>query len=173
MDLNVKKEGDVFVVDLFGYLDFESTPPFEENCLSHLLSHKVVFNLGELSFVGSCGITSFVDALVRFHRQCLEETKFCGLSSEFRKIFSVKARGEMVFYEDVNAAILSYSEPHFEAIPWTNPEPTQVVSPEVIEPKANEYAYPFATTVESPDSTPSQLPSEPQWAPEKVPGDQD
>ncbi len=67
----------------FGCLDFESTAPFRKTCLERLLAEPVVFDLKNLNFVGSLGLTDFVDTLDHMARQSRRGVKFCGLSSEF------------------------------------------------------------------------------------------
>ena len=52
----IRKDGDITVVELKGRLDFETAEPFRETCSDVLTNSKVVFNLSELSFVGSSGI---------------------------------------------------------------------------------------------------------------------
>ena len=67
MKTEIKKMGDTIIVKMDGVLDFETHGPLREN-LSHLIeqtktdssSKNIIFNLENLEFVGSSGISSFV-----------------------------------------------------------------------------------------------------------------
>src|ERR1700749_222230 len=87
MQAKIRKDGDITVVELKGRLDFETAEPFRETCNDILSNSKVVFNLGELSFVGSSGIGAFVDTLREFTLNSPVAPRFCAVRSEFNKVF--------------------------------------------------------------------------------------
>ena len=99
MQAKIRKDGDITVVELRGRLDFETAEPFRETCHDILSNSKVVFNLAELSFVGSSGIGAFVNTLREFTK-----------ASPVRKVF--KATDEMVFqiFDDEQTAVVSFNE---------------------------------------------------------------
>ncbi len=110
MQAKIRKDGDITVVELKGRLDFETAEPFRETCNDVLTNSKVVFNLSELSFVGSSGIGAFVNTLREFSRSNPVPPRFCAVRSEFQKVF--KATDELAFrlFEDEKAALGSFIE---------------------------------------------------------------
>lgn len=107
MQALIKKHGDVTVVELTGKLDFETAEPFRQTCLDNLSNNKVVFNLTELSFVGSSGIGAFVTTLKQFAKVSPVSPKFCYVKSEFRKIFQSDEQPFEIF-DDLQTAISAF-----------------------------------------------------------------
>jgi len=108
MEAEITKSGDLTIVRLIGRLDFETAEPFKKNCLGMLQNERVVFNLQELSFVGSSGITPFIETLIEFASRNNIRPKFCGLTSEFKRLFLVGSMGNLDIYEDQMLAINSF-----------------------------------------------------------------
>ncbi|MBK9293388.1 MAG: STAS domain-containing protein [Oligoflexia bacterium] len=112
MQAKIKKTGDITVVELSGKLDFETAEPFRDTCYDVLLNNKVVFNLKDLSFVGSTGIGVFVNTLKEFSQKNPVPPKFCNVKSEFKKIFNSEQSEEVVnpfqVFEDEKTAIKSF-----------------------------------------------------------------
>jgi anti-sigma B factor antagonist len=109
MQAKIRKDGDVTVVELRGRLDFETAEPFRETCQDVLANSKVVFNLSELSFVGSSGIGAFVNTLREFSRGAPVAPKFCHVKSEFRKVFKATDDEAFQIFDDENSAIGSFN----------------------------------------------------------------
>jgi anti-anti-sigma factor len=62
---------------------------------------KVVMNFKNLDFVGSSGITQFVQSLKQIHTDTHVTPKYCGVRSEFQKIMKAfDAENEFEFYDD-------------------------------------------------------------------------
>ena len=79
------------MIQLSGCLDFETAQPFRDDLATILRSSKntqVVFDFSELSFVGSCGITAFVQALREFNNRAPTRPRYINVQSEFRRIIS-------------------------------------------------------------------------------------
>lgn len=108
MEARVEKHGDVVVVHLIGCLDYETLDPFRTTCLEHLSKENVVFNLAHLNFVGSSGITSFVDAMVELKAVKKKNFKFCSVSSEFRRIFAASEVRDIEIFDSQQHACLSF-----------------------------------------------------------------
>src|SRR3954467_14748647 len=100
----VKKNGDTVVVSMDGRLDFETSGPFRED-LSKIIRDvktdsvpkKIIFNLEHLEFVGSSGISSFVQTLKDFNRASPTRPRYCHVGSEFQKV--IKAFDEQNGFE--------------------------------------------------------------------------
>lgn len=104
MKTEIKKKGDMIVVTMDGHLDFGTHVPLREDLLKLLSSSKqevtpskIIFNLEKLEFVGSSGISSFVQTLKDFTTGSLTKPRYCNVKSEFRRI--IKAFDEEEIFE--------------------------------------------------------------------------
>lgn len=104
----IRQDGEVFVIHLKGQLDMDTSEPFRKTVLSHLQRQKVIFNLSELSFVGSNGITSFVETMVELANTAQARVHFCHLSSEFQRILEASDIQNLRIYDDENIAKTSF-----------------------------------------------------------------
>ncbi|MGE0526088.1 MAG: STAS domain-containing protein [Bdellovibrionales bacterium] len=108
MEANFAICGDgVVIVELKGRLDLETSEPFRKTCLEKLVSERVVFDLKALNFVGSLGLKDFVHTLDEMTRQSGPGVRFCGVSSEFRRLFEASGLAGQVFFESRDQAIQS------------------------------------------------------------------
>ena len=108
MQAKVIKEGEILVIHLAGYLDYETVVPFQQTCKQHLPSQRVIFNLSQLNFVGSNGITDFVDSLVDLAQKSQLGVRFCRVSSEFRRVLESGGIQQSHFFADEMQARASF-----------------------------------------------------------------
>ena len=108
MEAWIERSGDVVVVHLKGKVDYESTEPFRNHCARHLSQEKVVFNLQELSFVGSIGITDFVSTVTRLANGSQNGIKFAAVGNEFRRIFEDSEMLILEVYDTTDRALLAF-----------------------------------------------------------------
>ena len=113
MQAKMARRGEVTVVHLEGRLNLDVIAPFK-HAIEKLGDEKIVFNLESLSFVGSTGITSFVETIEKFAGTNPYGTKLCGVGSEFRKIFDAGETHGLEIYESQISAETSYY--HMEPI---------------------------------------------------------
>lgn len=112
----IRRIGDTVIVALDGRLDFETYAPLREQ-LARLIPAelkgesivgpvssdaapgptKIIFNLKNLEFVGSSGISSFVQTLKEFNEQMTVRPKYCNVRNEFKRI--IKAFDESALFE--------------------------------------------------------------------------
>jgi anti-sigma B factor antagonist len=89
MKSKITNDDGITLVELSGYLDFESARPFAET-ITRLYEDdrhaKVVISLQGLEFVGSSGISSFVKAMKSFNIQSTKPA-YCGVKAEFQRLF--------------------------------------------------------------------------------------
>ena len=93
MKTRIKKEGDTIIVNVDGKLNYEGQLPLKED-LTKIISNnmtdttpkKIIFNLEKLEFVGSSGISSFVQTLKEFNQRSPSKPAYCNVRSEFQKI---------------------------------------------------------------------------------------
>lgn len=72
MTLTERRLGDVTVLDLTGRLVLEEGDTVLKDCLGRLIQEgrfKIVLNLGEVSYIDSCGIGVMVAKFVSFRRK--------------------------------------------------------------------------------------------------------
>lgn len=89
--IRVKKE--VTVLELEGHIDFETARPFRDQCIEIISQAKeskpqIIFNMKSVKFVGSSGLSSFIQTLKEFNKLGTKP-RFCGVSSEFKKMFKI------------------------------------------------------------------------------------
>lgn len=89
MKSKISQVGEVTVIEIAGYLDFENANPIArsiEDVYRVDPNTKLVIDLSNLEFVGSSGISSFVKSLRVFNRMRMKPA-YCGLKSEFVRLF--------------------------------------------------------------------------------------
>ena len=118
MKTKIQKNGDTIVVTMDGKLDFETYVPLRED-LSKLMStpptdcvpKKIIFNLEKLEFVGSSGISSFVQTLKEFNANSPMKPRYCHVKSEFRKIIKAFDEADLFeFYDTEDRAKKSFDQ---------------------------------------------------------------
>ena len=109
MKAKLSKVDDVVVVNLSGRINMEYTAPFRDACLRDIAqrSDKIVFDLKDLSFVGSNGIMPFVSTLNDLAALSTKELRFCGVGAEFKKIFAASPLAEIKIFDNQDGAIAS------------------------------------------------------------------
>lgn len=116
MKTQIKKQGDMIVVSLDGRLDFETFVPLRED-LTKLMDEsqqdsvpkKIIFNFEKLEFVGSSGISSFVQTLRDFNANSLTKPRYCHVKSEFKKIIKAFDENDLFeFYDSEDRARKSF-----------------------------------------------------------------
>lgn len=111
MQAKLEKKEDVTIVHLSGRIDYESADRFKETCIKMLMDQKLIFNLENLSFVGSSGITPFVETMSVLSQQNNGQVKFCRVSIEFKKIFESCPLKYCELYDDVDTARIAFHKP--------------------------------------------------------------
>jgi anti-anti-sigma factor len=83
------------IVELSGYLDFETSDPLKqslEDIYKRDSQAKVVVDLSDLQFVGSSGIALLVKNLRQFNTLRMKPS-YCGMKSEFVRLFRAFEEG--------------------------------------------------------------------------------
>jgi anti-anti-sigma factor len=122
MNTQIKKNGDEIIVTLDGRLDFETAIPLRES-LSRLIRpgtgasrtdstpRKIIFNLEKLEFVGSSGISSFVQTLRDFNTLAPVKPVYCHVKSEFQRVIRAFDESEAFqFFDNEERARKSYDQ---------------------------------------------------------------
>lgn len=108
MEARVDNRGGVYVVSLAGQMDFEGADSLKSQCLRLFAEKNVVFNLRELMFVGSSGITPFLELLAELQRRNGQRFKICNVNSDFMRLFESSAVDGIEIYKDIGDAVQSY-----------------------------------------------------------------
>lgn len=126
MFAKVNQSNGVFTVQLSGQLDFESADALKMNCEKHFIHKKIIFDLKGLSFVGSSGITPFLQTLGFLLKRNGNHLKVCSVSVEFMKIFEAGQLIGLEVYEDEYQARLAFDHP-----PFATPQPSTAVTEDI------------------------------------------
>lgn len=111
MKTHIRKSGDTVVVSIDGKIDYETQVPLKDELmkLARQTSNsntnsgtdstptKVIFNLKNLEFVGSSGISNLVQTLKDFNHRAAVKPRYCHVRSEFQKV--IKAFDEESLFE--------------------------------------------------------------------------
>lgn len=107
MKTTIRNEGDWIIVAIDGYLDVEDQVPFQDR-LEGILEgsklnrtpKKVIFDLANLEFVGSTGISAFVNTLKSFNNRFNSRPRYCNVKTEFQRIIQAFDQDQLFeFYE--------------------------------------------------------------------------
>jgi anti-anti-sigma factor len=118
MKTKIQKQGDTIVVNFHGKLEFNTYLPFRDDLdkLSRsekgdITPKKIIFNFEQLEFVGSSGISSFVQTLKEFNTISSTKPRYCHVKSEFQKIIKAFDEDqEFQFYETEDRARKSFDQ---------------------------------------------------------------
>ncbi|NBX75519.1 MAG: anti-sigma factor antagonist [Proteobacteria bacterium] len=125
MIIRARQEGNTVIFNLEGHLDFETITQFEHSCrrlLAKDAQPRIVVNMETLRFVGSSGISQFVEVLKTInHRDC--RPKLVSVSSEFEKILRAleTKRNPFDIFESETQGLLAFDAP--QATPDEAPAP--------------------------------------------------
>jgi len=108
MKARIRNTDQSIIISLDGKVDYETQDEVCNLITRTLSTHKrdqyaknIVLNLNNLEFVGSSGITQFVQSLKALHTHTDVVPKYCGVRSEFRKIMKAfDEENEFDFYDD-------------------------------------------------------------------------
>lgn len=121
MEAKVENRDGVFVVSLFGRMDFESADNLKTRCLQSFVNQAVIFNLQNLNFVGSSGITPFLELLSELSKVSGSKFKICSVGSEFMRLFETGSVDGIEIYRDVQEAYRAFTSPDVQAMARLKP----------------------------------------------------
>ena len=110
----------IMVIHLKGRLSYEWAGVFRLSCRQQLMRRqcaKIVFNLSQLSFVGSSGINEFLATITELSSKDSSQIKFCGVATEFQRIFQASPLKDIEIYENDKKARLSFQMNPQESLP--------------------------------------------------------
>jgi anti-anti-sigma factor len=112
MKTSIRKEGDNVIVCMEGHLDFETADQMRENLLRlerQAGDNRVIFDLGSLQFVGSSGISAFVQALREFNGRVPTKPRYANVRNEFKRIIAAfDESGTFEFWDSTDRALKSF-----------------------------------------------------------------
>ena len=108
MKTNIKQNGNILVVNVRGHLTVNDADRLKAICGERLKKQKILFNLKELSFVGSSGVSVFHETLSALKKRNV--LKMCCVSSEFKRVFDNEAPPFLI-YQNEREALLSFQSP--------------------------------------------------------------
>jgi anti-anti-sigma factor len=121
MQAKVENRNGIYVVSLSGQMNFEAADSLKTNCLQNFENLDVIFNLRDLSFVGSSGITPFLELLSELSRRSGPKFKICSVCSEFMRLFEVGSDDGIEIYSNEQDAYKSFISPDVQTIAKLKP----------------------------------------------------
>ena len=121
MNAKVENRDGIYVVSLIGQMDFESADTLKSQCLEKLVEKKIIFNLQDLSFVGSSGITPFLELLTALSKKNGPSFKICSVGAEFMRLFESTPVDGIEIYRDVTDAERAFSHSEAQALARIKP----------------------------------------------------
>ena len=114
----IKKDGDTIIVSMEGFLDFENQISLRDNLLNlanqtrkNDSQKRIIFNLENLEFVGSSGISAFIQTLKEFNATATSIPRYCHVRSEFQKLIRAFDEEEIFeFFENEDHARDSFDQ---------------------------------------------------------------
>jgi anti-anti-sigma factor len=112
MKTHIKRTGNTIIVEVHGRIDHESQAPLRDS-LSRLVRQtktdsvpqQIIFDLKQLEFVGSSGISNFIQALKDVNAQAAIKPLYCNVKSEFQKIIKAfDEENDFAFFESQERA---------------------------------------------------------------------
>ncbi len=104
MHAQVKQNGDWTVVMVKGRIELEKTAAFREACLKSLSAHRVVFEMSQLQFVGSTGMTEFFQCLSDIEKVNGCRVHMVGLSEDFKKFVRISSAATLNAFSKIEEA---------------------------------------------------------------------
>ncbi len=117
MKTEAKRVGDTVVVSMDGKLDFEMQDSLKLH-LSKILkansdsvAKKIIVDMENLEFVGSSGISSFVQTMKDFNAASPTKPRYCNVKNEFRRVMKAFDESDIFeFYENQDRARKSFDQ---------------------------------------------------------------
>jgi anti-anti-sigma factor len=121
MKTQIKKTSDSIIVSMDGRLDFETSVPLRDQ-LERLarevktdsVPKKIIFNLENLEFVGSSGISSFVQALREFNVSAPARPIYCNVKSEFRRVMKAFDSDDLFDFDESDSRAGGRAKKHYD-----------------------------------------------------------
>lgn len=118
MKTQIKTLGDTMVVSIDGTLNHEVQEPLRSNLakLAHQaesdsVPKKIIFNLENLEFVGSSGISSFIQSLREFNTRAPVKPRYCNVKNEFKRVMQALDDSQVFeFYDSEERARKSFDQ---------------------------------------------------------------
>ena len=102
MRTQVTKNDDIIVVRFQGTADVESVAGFDYTCRKYFLEKKIIFNLADLNFVGSSGLSKLMTTISSMTQN--SKLKICSVGRELQKVFAEGPTKHLHIYEDETSA---------------------------------------------------------------------
>jgi anti-anti-sigma factor len=106
MDAVVVWDKDVLVVTLSGTMDFDKAFEFRKKSLRHFIQNKVVFSLKNLNFVGSTGMSSFVETIAEISQKNPNGIGLCEVGLEYKRLLEPYFNEKLQLYPNLDEAKL-------------------------------------------------------------------
>ena len=115
MKSQIRKIGKNVVVQVDGKLDYETQDGFKESLRelargTDSTAKNVIFNMEKLEFVGSSGITQYIQTIKDFAKRTDQKAKILNASNEFKKVMKAFDETEVFEFEEGSTTPADASE---------------------------------------------------------------
>ena len=115
MKTRIKQVDDAMVVSIEGHLSYETHEPLRDHLFEIMeqarVQHpdkKIIFNFENLEFVGSSGISAFINSLKELTDEG-SSPKYCNVATEFQRVMKAFDESNLFqFYESEEKARKSF-----------------------------------------------------------------
>ena len=107
MRTQITENNNILIFRFQGVADIEDFVSLEETCKKYCNKRKIIFNLAELNFVGTSGLSNLMQVMSRLTRT--SKLKVCNVGKEFKRIFSSELE-QLTFYENEDSAQHAFEE---------------------------------------------------------------
>ncbi len=122
---------DINIIYLSGQLTLDAAERLQKVCLNNFCDTQLILSFEGLSFVGSTGITVFLETVRSLSPRLAKTLRMCNLGSEYQKIFSANLEGLFYAHANLNEAVISFKLPQPEA----QVQPDSTPSPGIFPPQ--------------------------------------
>lgn len=104
MEASVSREKDMIIISISGVLNFDKVYEFKKKSLAYFLEGKVVFCLDDLDFVGSTGMSSFVETLFEISQENSNGIALCGVGLEYMRLVEPYVGDQLKVFNSLESA---------------------------------------------------------------------
>lgn len=116
MQALVKRRGEWTVVTMKGRIELEKTAAFREACLKSLSHGSVIFEMSNLQFVGSTGMTEFFQCVADVQNMNNCQVRLVGLSDDFKRFITISSAATIQAFGKIEEAFSSSVVQNFASL---------------------------------------------------------
>lgn len=106
---SVSSQGNITILEFQGQLNFEAQQDLRDQYAELIVKHEnVVIDLSLLEFVGSSGVTNFIQTLRDLAAEKGRQPRFCNVPSEFKRLLEAFRIDATTIFESRSDALKDF-----------------------------------------------------------------